>query len=420
MSDATLPARPRRRWQRAVAILLLAALGLALLTVSGAPSVETKGPPDAQSVQAATDVVRQIRDRNGVARVRLTNRELHGVATLAGDATGFARVDARVDDGRFHGAASMPLPVWGWINTAVEISGDHEGFPELQLKVGRFPVPSWAARWMAEYGRFALRLRGADLPPLDQLVRNVTVGKEELVAEIDLPHQSGIVRGLASLQGVEVDDDAVADIYCRLVALDREDPATALEIQVQRAFAGAPAPTPVDYNRSALIALAWFAVDERVGYMAPDAIERVRACGGPSRPIRLAGREDLAKHWTLSAALSAVFGSGAARAMGEWKELDDSLPEGTGFSFVDLAADRSGLNVARRATDPATAAAERGRLTRMTEAQILPIALIAAEEGLSEQQFLERYGTVQASRYQTTVAEIDRLLARAATPKPIG
>jgi hypothetical protein len=153
-----------------------------------------------------------------------------------------------------------------------------------------------------------------------------------------------------------------------------------------------------------------FVERDRAFSLAPQTMELARACARPSEEIRLAGRADLAKHWALSAALAVTLGPDAAGALGEWKELDDSLPEGSGFSLVDLAADRSGLHTARRATDPATAAAAAQQLAQATEQQLFPLSLLAAREGLSERQFLTRYGTIASHDYQAEVAAIDRAL----------
>jgi hypothetical protein len=48
-----------------------------------------------------------------------------------------------------------------------------------------------------------------------------------------------------------------------------------------------------------------------------------------------------------------------------------------------------------------------------TEAQLLPIALLAAQEGMSERQFLDRYQGVDQTQYQHMVRWIDQELARA-------
>lgn len=412
----TITARSRRRpllWAAAALVGLV--LLLWLLLVSGEPAVPPTARPTAQTVQAGRDALQQIRGSGGSAsastRVEFDNRHLQGLAALASDASGYERVEARVADGTFVAAASLPLPLGQWLNGSVSVTGQKEGFPVLRFKAGSLTLPGWAGRPIAELGRWLLGWRGVELPPLDEVVRKVAVGPELLVAELSLPRRSGLVRGLIGIQGQVVDSSAVAQSYCRLVSLQRRAPSDDLVIQVRRAFAE-PGADAVAANRADFVALAIATVGRRAEHLAPGVSPRIRACGGMNETIRLAGRSDLAKHWTLSAALGAVLGTGAAAAMGEWKELSDSLPNGSGFSFLDLAADRSGLHAAREGTDPATATATAARLRLASEEGLLPIALMAAQEGLTEEQFLSRYRGIDAREYQRIVSWIDRELAR--------
>jgi hypothetical protein len=403
------PRRPRRIL---VVIVLIVAL-LGMLLVSASPTAPAQGPPSARNVRAAQSAFGQIEDRSSpVTRVRLGPRELEGIASLASDATGLERLDARLAGGALVATASLPLPLWGWINGELTIRGGHRGFPDVDFSLGRLKLPQWASRTLFEFGRLLLDRRGIELPPLDELVQRVVVGPRLVVADLALPRDAGLVGDLASLQGQGVDDLAAAQVYCRLASMQRRRTETDLAAQVRRAFS-MPSNHPAEMaNRIRLVGLALFVEGNKAFSLAPRAVKRAQACKRPRQAILLAGRHDLAKHWTLSAALAVTLGPEAAGALGEWKELDDSLAEGSGFSFVDIAADRSGLQVARRATEPASAVASAQELAKATEQQLFPLTLLAAREGLSEPQFLARYGTIASRDYQAAVAAIDRTLAR--------
>jgi uncharacterized protein YfiM (DUF2279 family) len=402
---------PRRRIQRiAVAVALIVAL-LGVLLVSASPSVPVQGPPSARNVRAAQSAFGQLEDRSSaLTHLRLGPGELEGIASLASDATGLERLDVGLSDGALVAAGSVPLPAWGWINGELRIRGDHRGFPDVDVSVGRLKLPTWASRALFRIGRLLLEWRGIELPPLDQLVRRVAVGPRLVVADLALPRDAGLVSDIVGLQGESVDDLAAARVYCRLASMQRRQPDTSLAAQVRRAFS-LPSDQPAEIaNRIRFVALALYVEGDKAFSLAPRALKVAQSCKRPRGEILLAGRFDLAKHWTLSAALSATMGPEAASALGKWKELHDSLPQGSGFSFVDLAADRSGVQVARRATNPASAAASAQRLAKATEQQLFPLALLAAREGLSEQQFLTRYGTVASRDYRASVAVIDRTL----------
>ena len=67
--------------------------------------------------------------------------------------------------------------------------------------------------------------------------------------------------------------------------------------------------------------------------------ERLKVLNTPT----VHGRHDLAQHFAVSAALTAMSGAKAAEAAGLLKELLDAEPGGSGFSFCDLASDLSGV-----------------------------------------------------------------------------
>src|SRR5262249_40587622 len=63
--------------------------------------------------------------------------------------------------------------------------------------------------------------------------------------------------------------------------------------------------------------------------------KRLEVLGEPT----MHGRHDLAQHFWVSAALTALWGAKQAEAAGVLKEWLDSAEGGSGFSFADLAAD---------------------------------------------------------------------------------
>jgi hypothetical protein len=70
---------------------------------------------------------------------------------------------------------------------------------------------------------------------------------------------------------------------------------------------------------------------------------RISVIGRPS----MYGRQDLAKHFFVSAHLTVTMGGSAARGMGLVKELFDSNG-GSGFSLADMAANRAGIIFAEK------------------------------------------------------------------------
>jgi hypothetical protein len=131
--------------------------------------------------------------------------------------------------------------------------------------------------------------------------------------------------------------------------------------------------------------------------------ERLVALGNPT----LRGRRDLCQHFVVSAALTALVGSGPAEAAGLAKELLDR-DRASGFSFADLLADLAGIQLAQ------AAAKHPPLLGRFRDGVNLadympPIA--GLKEGLPSEKFAELFGDLNDPRFK---AEMDGIRKRVA------
>ena len=417
MASAPGVFRSHKRIFRVVAGFAFALLGLCLLLVSFEPAVPPQRRSTARSIEAARGALRQLKQAQVAsiagAPVRLNNEMLQGLAALANDLVDFGRADARVSGDVLVVRVSIPVfPGW-WLDSSAMVEGDHEGFPALKLRAGRLSLPLGAGKPVAELARLLLTAKGVQVPPLDTLVQRLSVDRGLVLAQLSLPRKTGPVDDVVGAGGSEVDTALTARIYCQLAAGQRDQPVMELAGLIRRAIAGAPAQGADRYNRAALVALSFYVVGEQAWALAPAAARRIRSCPRPAETILLADRADLAKHWTFSAALRAILGERSAVTLGEWKELSDSLPDGSGFSFVDLAADRSGIRVAAVATDERSAPGAARKLAVITEDELLPRSLLRAREGMSEADFIGRYGRVETANYQAVVRQIDAELREA-------
>jgi hypothetical protein len=160
---------------------------------------------------------------------------------------------------------------------------------------------------------------------------------------------------------------------------------------------------PVAENRAALLVLGLYFQGVDLGrLLAADDLPRPR----PGR-YALAGREDFAQHFVISAGVAVAGGGRLADAVGLFKEVDDSRG-GSGFSFTDLAADRAGVRFAETATaSPETARRVQDLLAAGAgEADLMPVTTGLAEF-MDEAEFRRRFGGIGAPGYRREVAEIE-------------
>ncbi|MDD1606134.1 MAG: hypothetical protein LUP96_05480, partial [Methylococcaceae bacterium] len=111
-------------------------------------------------------------------------------------------------------------------------------------------------------------------------------------------------------------------------------------------------------------------------------------------------RSDLAQHFIGSAALTASVNDQVAKVVGEEKELSDAQG-GSGFSFVDLAADKAGT----RFGEIATSSPESARKLQLAMTQIKDYTDFMPDprdlpEKMNEADFKSRYGSINSAAYQ--------------------
>ncbi|WP_239649885.1 hypothetical protein [Methylocucumis oryzae] len=118
-------------------------------------------------------------------------------------------------------------------------------------------------------------------------------------------------------------------------------------------------------------------------------------------------RGDLAQHFMASAALTASVNGQLSTAMGEEKELRDAA-KGSGFSFIDLAADKAGT----RFGEAATVSSESARRLQKAMSEIKDYSAFIPDprdlpEHMNEAEFKQRFGSTNSPQYQHVLQMID-------------
>ena len=412
MNSAPPTKTKTRRWRRRFVMLAILLTVLAALTLSLRPAVPETPPPTAAQVRSAKkafDRLRDVAESSKPGEIALSWSEASNAVTLAGQMSNVRHIALKGTSTKATLLASIPAGRMFWINVEGNVDPSLEGFPVSSAKIGRLPIPAFLTRATLDFGRAIMGWRGIDLPAFDAVVQSLTFTDAGLIARVTVPRNSELYATLNRAQSEPLDTKAVVAIYCRLARAQRASIATDLATQVRRAFTGQEHNVP--QNRAAFVALAMFTVSPDVGNLAGDTTTQIKPCRIGPQGLKLLSRGDLAKHWTLSAALTAAYGPGVSQAMGSWKEVSDSGHGGTGFSFVDLSADRSGIRFGTRATDEETAASTAQHLQSVDAGELLPLKALALAEGMSEAEFSGKFATTQSKEYARMVARIDRVLA---------
>jgi len=122
-------------------------------------------------------------------------------------------------------------------------------------------------------------------------------------------------------------------------------------------------------------------------------------------------RIDMAKHFIASAALSASGSGHLAQKLGQNKELADAQ-HGSGFSFIDLAANHAGRYFGEMATaTPETARKLQQKMANIKDYRAFMPDVTDLPESLSSQEFQERFHNTESPVYRQIIRQIDTRIA---------
>jgi hypothetical protein len=400
----------------------LLALGLAFalatgvtlyLAIESEPTVRRSAEVTPANAKRAKQILEQaapVRSReNPPASLTISEQDLDLAANYLAHfyANGGARVTLQQGQAEF--TASL-RPPWSPLIFYFNVSGvlaESMPVPRFkQMNVGRVLIPGAMADWL--FLRSMRRFLGREsLDAASQNIKQIELRSGRLSVVYDRPAQ---LREKLQRAAFSAADQERLRIYQERLSLigggaksgkvSLTEPLVALfELALTRSKQGDPAAE----SRAAIIALAYYASHKSLTAYLPAARDWARA---GDLLITLHGRNDLAKHFLVSAALAAKAGGPLADALGLGKEVEDSR-SGSGFSFADVAANRAGARFGNNAVDGARAlklqqqiAAGIGETDLMPAVQDLP-------EALTEAEFKQRMGGVGAPEYNRMIGEID-------------
>ncbi len=300
-----------------------------------------------------------------------------------------------------------PNPIGRWLNLEAQVV-ETAGMPQFAaLRLGSLPLPSGLGLPLLHRAAAATGLSD-DLAMAGDVLRRVNFQHQQMAVSYVLRSDT-LPRILAALVPPAEQQRlrAYSDRLVLLAALPASEGGISLarwigpmfELARQRSQGGGDAAAE---NRAAIVALTLYANGRSLGSFLPAARDWPQP--RPQR-LTLAGRDDTPLHWLISAALAVDGSSPFSKAVGLYKEVDDSRG-GSGFSFNDLAADRAGTRMGELAVQQPQrlqAALARG----VQEADLMPHAA-DLPEAMPEPEFKRRFGGVGKPGYAAMLAEIDR------------
>jgi hypothetical protein len=355
--------------------------------------------------------------------IAITDQDLNqlanwGLSLLAGDHS----AELEFEDDQVAIQVSFQLPAISVLNRYINLTAAgrpiaRDGEPGIApgiIQLGRLKIPSWLLQRSGPV-IFGDEWRYETTEPFIRSLKSIDI--TDGIATVSYGHldiKKGFVRdALVGLGMMEDLEPAASEHVANLIALAEENSKLEFTDCLTAAFAEAKERSvnggAVQQNQAAILAL---------GYVLGHS--KVRSLIGPGLPvpglkarqvfrrITLRHRRDWVQHYSVSAALQVLSNALASLDVGLLKEELDA-DGGSGFSFGDLLADRAGTMLAVRATESEESAqALQNRFQNgVTVSDLMP-AGADLPEGLSDQEFKNRFGGVGGEGYKRLVTEIDR------------
>jgi hypothetical protein len=277
------------------------------------------------------------------------------------------------------------------------------------LKIGEISIPDRAANRLIPF-----IVRNTPLnqywQAATQYVKNVQITPQTL----EITYLGSIVDTAKQLAIQKHKDYPNLHLYQQLIndIVSRHDPAWRLSLSdlLQPLFLSAyrrsDDNSAIQENRAVIIAIA--------SYVYKNELRRYLPLGlvySKEYPVFAYKRIDIPQHFIASALLTAVDNSLLSEQMGIDKEVGDAQ-QGSGFSFIDLSADRAGIRFGRLAIASPRQAREVQRI--MSEIKdysaVLP-DIQGLPEHMDEASFKLKYDSIDSPAYRETIRQIDDRIA---------
>lgn len=286
-----------------------------------------------------------------------------------------------------------PNPIANYFNISFRLGSEiGETLPRIaKFKVGKLLLPAKLADWVIHaFIRYSFLNEYFILAT--QPIQQVEIADKTLTIFYD----SNLPNHTFNAESRQLYQQKITEI------IEQHDPkwrlslAELLKPVFELAYQRATLATAIQENRSAILAIN----------------DYVNSMENPQYAAFLYKRSDLAQHFMGTAALTASTNSRVANALGEVKELSDAQAGGSGFSFIDLAADKAGS----RFGELAVSSPENARHLQQFVAQIKDYSDFMPDprdlpEHMSETEFKRIFESTQSPAYLTLSAHIDARIA---------
>jgi hypothetical protein len=393
-----------------------------------------------EQVENAEDVSVLIKQLKGTLRDRYATQQIEVTRTQADSLIGFAQralpklaaeIELRQDSAIVNASYKLPSYLLGTYLNVSFIVLEHESLLVDSVQIGDITLPgSWVVSW-AESGVNAYT-KSAIASTAIQQISKVEINPQQVSVSI-FPIDT-LLKELKSLSLSTYDDSKQllrikTAHYLRLLMnlgeqqnSNSASSARSLSFYLHHLMKEAKflsqdkssqlSNSATLENEAALYALAIYAGSRRFSSLVGDLSFAIGDTPIPHKSAVLANRKDLSLHFIFSSVIKLMSEQGISNAVGEFKELMDRGEGGSGYSFVDLAADMAGANFAALAVNPNTAIQLQDIMSLEANEMLFFPSIEGLDEGMGKTEFKQKYDNVESETYKRVVETINSRINR--------
>lgn len=369
---------------------------------------------------------------DGLQEISVTEQDLESIIAFAARGLPTARADAHINGEGLDARLTITLPAnpaGRYLNLGFGIMPSDRGVILKHVAFGDkvfstqylAPALSWSLDLILGPGSSETltsifsKVRFAD----DKMLLTVTPGQN--ASEKLSQNLNALLDWIKDNEQLRIADPEIVQIYfSRLqeVATGVKGGYVSLTQYIRPVFelavsrSGSSGAQAVTENQAVIMALAIYFGDSRMKEMiVTNGQNYFSGSRLGSHNVTLKRRHDLVQHYLTSAGLQLAAGVGIANAIGEFKEIADTLRGGTGFSFSDIAGDRAGVVLAEQASDNSNALRLQKNFSRVKDENDFFPDISGLPDNLTQKEFEQRFGNVESAPYLELLADIERRIA---------
>ncbi|WAR45805.1 hypothetical protein [Methylomonas rapida] len=404
----TLPKLARRLLFAGLTFVLLFNL-LMLFAIDDTPLMKIHQGLNREDIQRAKQILHTSpEERGGVKTVVLNSKDINiAISYLLNHVVeNTVQIDISQDLITAQIAVFVPKTIWGrYLDFSFKLKQTDNGIKIKSFKIGEISIPDSAANYL-----IPTIVESSPLKKYWQLgenyIRDIRFTQEGLQVSylgsaIDAARQLAIQKH-REYPNLHLYQQQINDIVSQHDPEWRLSLTELLQPLFLSAYQRSSEDTAIQENRAIIIAVGSYIYKQELRRFLPLGLVYSK-----EYQVFAYKRVDIPQHFIASALFAMVDASLLGEQLGVDKELGDA-EQGSGFSFIDLAADRAGTRFGQLAIASPKQARELQRF--MSEAQDYTM-IIPDIKGLPEQMdeptFKTRFGDTSSELYRNMIAEID-------------